>query len=56
MLEKYLENYLKRKSERLFKKGQKMASPELVHGVFFRVVRPKLQFKQHFNSFYHRFF
>jgi len=56
MLDNLLEKSLKRKSERLFRKGQKTALPELAHGVFFKVVRPKLQFKEHFNSFYHRFF
>jgi len=56
MLDNWLEKSVQRQEDRLFKKHQKMNSPELAHGVLWRVVRPKLQLKQRFNKLYHKFF
>lgn len=55
MLDNWLEKSLQRTEDRLFRKHQKMASPELAHSVLRRVVRPKLRLKQRFNKLYHSF-
>tara|TARA_R110001606_G_scaffold157916_2_gene301214 strand:+ start:151 stop:327 length:177 start_codon:yes stop_codon:yes gene_type:complete len=56
MLDNWLEKSLQRTEDKLFRKHQKMASPELAHSVLCKVVRPKLQLKQRFNRLYHSLF
>lgn len=56
MLDNWLEKSFQRTEDKLFRKHQKMASPELAHSVLWKEVRGKLQLKQRFNKLYHSLF
>ena len=55
VLDIWLEKSFQKTEDRLFKKAQKTAPPELAHGVLLKSVRPKLGLRERFNKLYHSF-
>ena len=55
VLDIWLEKSFQKTEDRLFKKAQKTASPELAHDVLLKGVRAKVRLKERFNKLYHSF-